>query len=196
MYPVIDEFGGIFSRMRPREKFVRAFAMLLAAGLASSCSPSPHDLIARGDQESLASLLESRPDAVNDRNRLDKTALHYAVSYKREEALDLLVRHGADLHARDVTGMTPLHVAAMLGRRDEALWLLEHGADPEIRDDFGDTPMHTAALFGAGGVIQVLHRSGASLQTKNNDGLRPLALAAKHKQERVVKFLQSLLGAA
>lgn len=161
--------------------------MLLVLAL-SGCAPSPHDLIGRGDLHALETLLQTMPDAVQSRNDLGKTPLFYAVRYERRDAAELLLKYGADINAQDNTGMTPLHTAT-LGRRETAQWLLAHGADPAIRDRFGDTPAHTAAIFGSG-VITVLAQHGAPLDTPNLAGLTPLQLARKHRQEKMVAYLE------
>jgi len=127
----------------------------------AGCYPSPHDLIARNEIDGLRQALLADPDLTEARDRLEKTPLHTAVSYKRMDAIEALLDAGANLDAADVTGMTPLHVAAMLGRREELQRLLDAGGAPTQTDAFGDTPTHTAAVFGAGGSIQVLHRTGA-----------------------------------
>jgi len=170
-------------------------AGLLLCGLAclilAGCGSSLHDTVARGDLALAEEMLAENPALVHDRNELEKTPLHYAVTEARIEALPLLHAHGADLNAADITGMTPLHVAATRGRRDEADWLLEHGADLEPRDHYGDTPLHTAAIFD-GGLITPLVRRGADLAALNNEGLTPLEVAEKYQNEAAAALLRRL----
>ncbi|MBI2421205.1 MAG: ankyrin repeat domain-containing protein [Candidatus Hydrogenedentes bacterium] len=169
---------------------------MLAAVLFSGCGSSIHDDVARNDIERVRAKIAADPAAVGDTNDIGKTALHYAVSYKRMEIMDLLVASGADVNAQDRTGMTPLHVAAMLGRKDEAAWLLVHGADVHRRDVFGDTPMLTAAVFGGGGVVKTLIQHGARLDDVNTDQLDAVALARKYHQEKMAAFLVKLQAAS
>ena len=170
-------------------------ALLALAVLVAGCAPSPHDLIARGKNDELRRALEKdAPTVVAARDRKEKTPLHAAVSCENREAMEMLVKHGADLHAADITGMTPLHVAAMLGRAAEAEWLLDHGARLDALDVFGDTPVHTAAVFGQGGVIQVLAPRGAALDRPNTAGKTPTMLAQDNRRPRVVSLIESLLA--
>lgn len=162
--------------------------------LASGCTPSPHDTIARGDLDALGAMLEARPDRVAERNRLGKEPLQYAVMYRDLEAMEALVGAGANVNAADDTGLTALHVAAMHGWRAGMRWLLEHGADLEQRDVFGDRPSHTAAIHGQGGALSVLHEAGDPLTAKNEDGRTPLDLAQKHRKARAVEHIEKLLG--
>ncbi len=177
---------------------IRSFrpALLALLVLLAGCAPSPHDMIARAQNDKLRLALEKdAAHVVSARDRKEKTPLHAAVSCENRAAMEMLVEHGADINATDITGMTPLHVAAMLGREAEAQWLLDHGARRDERDIFGDTPVHTAAVFGQGGVIQVLVQRGAPLTTANKEGKTPIMLAHDNRRPRVVALIESLLAA-
>ncbi len=180
-----------------RSKDAAAWCFVLAtATLLTGCGASLHDTVGRGDLEAVREILAAHPDWVHARNKLDKTPLHYAVNYKRIEAMGLLLEAGADINAADTTGMTPLHVAAMLGRKGEATWLLERGARPDTKDKFGDTPIHTAAIFGQGHLVKLLLSKGADLSAKNTAGMTPLDLARKNRQERAAKYIEKLQASA
>lgn len=174
---------------------VRGAGMLLAVVLCvicAGCTPSIHDVIARGNMEVVKTLLDKDPSLIKALDGKKKTPLHSAVTYKQIEAMQLLLEKGADINARDITGMTPLHVAAMLGRRDEAAWLLEHGADPAIMDDYGDMPIHTAAIFGHGQIIGLFVREGMAPDISNRDGQTAEDIAREYRQERVASYLEHL----
>lgn len=166
--------------------------LLLGVLLSSGCSPSIHDLVARGRLEEAASMLRANPSLAHALDRKLKTPLHKAVTYKQIKAMELLLSYGADINSRDITGMTPLHVAAMLGRRTEAEWLLKHGADPTVRDDFGDTALHTAAVFGNGQIIALLVAAGVSIDVPNGEGDNAHTLALRYRQERVARYVEHL----
>ena len=57
----------------------------------------------------------------------------------------ILLRHGAPVNARDVTGATPLHFAARNGWGEAVFALLEGGADAALRDEAGALPADAAA---------------------------------------------------
>ena len=169
--------------------------LLLCATVSffSGCAPSIHDAIARGDLACVEAMLESSPDLVRALDGKKKTALHAAVTYRKIDALPLLLEHGADISATDATGMTPLHVAGMLGRREEAKWLLAHGANPLLEDVYGDTPLHTAVIFGHGQIIKLLAENGISPDRPNGNNETPLAIAKKYRQEKVERYLIYLM---
>ncbi|PVU90679.1 hypothetical protein BB561_004773 [Smittium simulii] len=64
-----------------------------------------------------------------------RTALHVACSVGNLEAVELLLKLGADPNAIDIRGNTPLTLAAMSGYTEIVLLLLQHGADPKSGSD-------------------------------------------------------------
>ena len=73
------------------------------------------------------------------------TLLHFAAENGNEALVRLLIRHGANVDARDNRGATPLMLACdsgYLGRTKNSsvvLLLLDSGADPNARDSDGKT---------------------------------------------------------
>ena len=167
-----------------------------AAGLVllalAGCSPSTHDLSARGQLGLLHERMQRAPETAHNRDDWGKTPLHHAVSFRELAAADLLVRAGAEIDAADETGMTPLHTAAMLGRTRLAAWLLRQGANVAQRDQFGNTPAHTAALFGQGGMFPVLRDHGADLTAQNDVAATPRDLALREGHQRAADYLAHL----
>ena len=56
-----------------------------------------------------------------------------------------LIDHGADVAARDETGLTSLHLAAFSGSFDIVRLLIDHGADVTAQDGCSVTPLHYAS---------------------------------------------------
>jgi len=71
-----------------------------------------------GDRDLVRALVEEHPDALDRRmSRFEHgmTPLHFALSRKRYDLLDLLIELGADLEAEDDSGQTALAVAMLRG---------------------------------------------------------------------------------
>ncbi|CAE8590941.1 unnamed protein product [Polarella glacialis] len=86
-----------------------------------------------------------------------RTSLHCAALRSQFECCEILIRHGASVHARDAHGATVLHMAALeplclVGNQDPNVkmttmrMLLEAKADPPIRNDAGHTAAELLAL--------------------------------------------------
>lgn len=178
-----------------RNWFGLCLAVLMASVLLASCGASLHDTVATGDLDRVRELLARNPKALESRDKMQKTAVYFAITYDRAEVLKLLIEEGADVNVRDKTGLTPLHVATFLSRPACADVLIKAGAEIGAMDDFGDTPLHSGAIHGMTGMIGFLVRRGADLDARNALDETPLDLAVKYQQDRAVETLRKLLEA-
>jgi ankyrin repeat protein len=166
----------------------------------------------------------------NDRGHLDgspdafviaigATALHSAAKASDDEAVRLLLDHGADVTLPNVFGITPMLAAAGVGHRyavlretpirgayktgEDALAtievLLEAGADP---DDVGigtnriggQTAAHGAAAEGWSEVIAFLDALGIDIDAPSEDGSTPRDLALAAGRHETVALIDELLA--
>ena len=84
-----------------------------------------------GDLDLIRALVEQNPEALDRRlSRFEhgQTPLHFAMSRKRYDMLDLLIELGADLEAEDMNGQTALAVAMLRGDREAMSRLHAAGA--------------------------------------------------------------------
>jgi ankyrin repeat protein len=96
---------------------------------------------------------------VNSLNAQGATALHDAALAGQRAAAEALLKHGANIDARDSeSGATPLHQAASWGRRGVVELLLARHADPSIKDKNGHTALDLAVANGQAEVAEVLKR--------------------------------------
>ncbi|ETV93861.1 hypothetical protein H310_12211 [Aphanomyces invadans] len=71
----------------------------------------------------------------------------WAVKANQVAALDLLLRHGANVNVCDSSGNTALHKAAYLGYGKCVSLLLRHGAAVTSLNKMQQTPLDLATLF-------------------------------------------------
>ena len=107
--------------------------------------------------------------------------------------VELLLKSGADIHAKDYYGLTPLHWAAELGYTEVVALLLKHGANINARNNFGVTPLHRAANHGQTKVLELLLQHGADTEGKTCYSYFKIGTllhwAAWHRKAAVVELL-------
>lgn len=94
------------------------------------------------------------------------------------EMVEVLVRGGADVNLRNVTGETPLSAAARDGDVARVKILLDLGADIDPGDLAGRTPLAHALMAGRTAVAVALLDAGADPNRPGIDGRTPLHNAA------------------
>ena len=97
-----------------------------------------------------ANILANDPTQAQMRFGTGLTLLHDSarVGDTRRDAIDLLIKHGADVNAVTNWDATPLHLAAFHGHVHAASRLLDNGANPQLKDDYGLTPLAMAQTKG------------------------------------------------
>jgi uncharacterized protein len=87
-------------------------------------------------------LLEKKANPnVPSNNPYKVTPLHSACAISQYEIIELLIRHGADVNAKQMQGVTPLHSAAHNGQTKIIKLLIENGADVNSKMENGQTPL-------------------------------------------------------
>jgi hypothetical protein len=87
----------------------------------------------------LASGAIATAEAISHPTAAGQTLLHLASFMKLATLVQFLVKHDADIDARDRNGFTPLHFAALVGSEECARILVHAGADREIVNSLGKT---------------------------------------------------------
>uniref|UniRef100_A0ABD2XE71 Uncharacterized protein n=1 Tax=Trichogramma kaykai TaxID=54128 RepID=A0ABD2XE71_9HYME len=121
---------------------------------------------------------------INARDKLDQTALHYAMLRRDETVVELLLRTGADPNLADNEGLTPLHlIVKTCWNSDKLLKLFFEIIDEtqqtlqvDARDKLGQTALHYALLRRDKTVVELLLRNGADPNSADDEGSTPLHL--------------------
>lgn len=93
------------------------------------------------------------------------------------EVLGLLLRRGADVHARSYSGSQAIHVACRQGNSRSLMLLLENGADVHVSTIDGQQAIHEACRYKHAEVVDLLLAHGADVHALTIDGRRPIHLA-------------------
>ncbi len=142
------------------------------------------------------------------------TALHAAAKASDDEAVTLLLEHGANVDAANVFGITPFMAAAGVGRvygifkeypvigryktAEQAVAtmkiLLAAGANADERSKAGLTAAHGAAQAGWPAVLRYLDEIGADLVARNLAKQTPRDLAVEAEKKETVAVIDELLA--
>jgi ankyrin repeat protein len=135
----------------------------------SPTAPPPPNVmfekVREGDHATLAETLRADPHAIEWRDSLGYTLLHWAAAVDDDGAVRILLDAGADPNARDQRGRTPLHLAAMsqLKRGDVMIkTLIARGACVDAADCGGVTPLQFARGIDRTDLAQALLAAGAT----------------------------------
>ena len=83
---------------------------------------------------------------VNAQNKKGDSLLHYAIGYRCQGALKLLLHRHATIDTIDQHGKTPLHLAIGEGHLVAIETLVNRGASVDIRDHYGLSALHMALM--------------------------------------------------
>lgn len=157
-------------------KFYSLPGMLLICFFAAACAPLNDDIKQRNMNQLQLDLAKGNSPNATDFNH--RTALWMAAYYDNYEAVQLLLRAGADPNIVDSGHHdTPLMFAAGNGNVDIVKALLDAKADPNIQNNKGQTALHYAAMNSRYEVARILVSHGASLRLQNSKGQVPEDLA-------------------
>lgn len=99
---------------------------------------------------------------------LHKTALHAAAAHGNIAMLDLLLKYGSSVNARDASGTTALYQAVSYAQIAAVKKLLLHKADPNICPCLaGTAPLHLAVLYENLPILETLITAGASINQRS-----------------------------
>jgi ankyrin repeat protein len=154
------------------------------------------DAVGAGDITRVEAVL----DSIGARDQIDRrsmdwdaqTALHRAASVGYDRIVQILLKRGASVNARDNGGSTPLHMACMNRHLAVVEMLLEKGSAVNGRDTEGQTPLIIASANGSMPLVDLLMKHGAKLSMLDSSGYSALHSAcANGHLELTRKFLDS-----
>lgn len=121
------------------------------------------------------------------------TPLHFAAKYGHLDAVEYLLRSGADLESRDEEGLTAIqHAVGAAKFRDLLQLLISAGANLNTRDNEGKTPLMRAAFNWRSEVVKYLiaqTKNGLDLHARDISGHTALHLAIDSREAKAAKRL-------
>ncbi|XP_051778454.1 ankyrin repeat domain-containing protein 35-like [Erpetoichthys calabaricus] len=143
----------------------------------------------KGDVNKVSAVLSRRTIKPTKLDEQGRSSFHMAAMRGAAECLELMLTHGADLHARDDNGCSALHLAAKYGQPDCIKALIQHGIPVDLTDNTGRTALHYTAQSGCVPSSSLLCSNGAPVNKPDRDGLTALMIAAQENQQSVCEEL-------
>ena len=124
-----------------------------------------------------------------------QTPLHAAAGGSNDcpELCEILLKHRAEINARDVDGNRPLHMACKRGHARTVELMMSHGADTSAENKYRQTPLHIAAdgWNDCPEICEILLKHHSEINARDVDGNRPLHMACKRGHARTVELMMS-----
>ncbi|ELK03281.1 Coiled-coil domain-containing protein 144A [Pteropus alecto] len=148
-----------------------------------------HRAASVGDAQEMEEILLKSLRHLNDRDKMNRTALHLACANGHPKVVALLADSKCQLNLCDNENKTALIKAVQCQEEECATILLEHGADPNIMDIYGNTALHYAVAGHDMDMAAKLLSYKANIEARNKDELTPLLLAITENKQQMVEFL-------
>ncbi|KAF7479288.1 Hypothetical predicted protein [Marmota monax] len=148
-----------------------------------------HKAASMGNVAKVQHLLILGENGVNDKDKKNRTALHFACAYGHPEVVTLLVERKCNIDICDSDGSTALIKAVQCQEEECATILLEHGADPNVKDSSGNTALHYAVYIENTSIAVKLLLHNANTEAQNKDGHTPLLLALRENKQQMAEVL-------
>jgi len=119
------------------------------------------------------------------------TALHYAVLAAFDQAVLLLISHGACPDVRHLNGSTALLIATIRADSAAVATLITLGGDPNIPDNDNHTPMMVAARMGYVEILRILLEAGADQGAQDRHRHTALWYSVKYDRRAAATILRA-----
>lgn len=157
---------------------------------------SIHAAARDGDAPRLVRLMNSgigvdtRLRANDSRELIDGTTpLMWAAAHGEVDALDVLVRNGADCNAVDARGWRPLMWAAHYDQVGTLERLIALGADIDAQNPLGETALIIACKDNSPRSAEALIRAGAALEKASREGTALVHVSPYHRRLPILHML-------
>ena len=119
-----------------------------------------------------------------------KTPLYKAVESNRKTIVELLLKNGADIEARNGCFKETALIKAVEQENEEIVgMLIENGANTEVRVNYNNsTPLHLAAEKNFVSIVKILLKNGANIEAEDSKSQTPIYKAIFENNDDIVKI--------
>lgn len=142
-----------------------------------------HAAVLNNDLTLIDDMIRARPEQLQIENGNGFTPLEQAVWLGSSEAVERLVRSGANVNVRDGYGQTPLHIACNIGDQEKVALLIDHGADVNASKADGYLPIHYAIIANRRDIVRFLKSKGAQFDPNEPISKEAMKIAQDWKDD-------------
>lgn len=151
-----------------------------------------NDLFNKADSGKIYLLTELDPTlAKMHTGSSGETYLHKSASAGYKNVAESLIKNGANVNARDKSGLTPLMSACKNGQHEMVEYLLSKGAELDFVEERGKTALHFAVISGNEDIVSLLISKGARPSMMDAEGKYALEYAKENDKE-IINILSPL----
>jgi ankyrin repeat protein len=123
-------------------------------------------------------LLTFGSEVNNKSKESTETPLHFAAKNGDIQIVDMLLKRGARINAKNYDGHTPLHIAITHNKMEITELLVNQGAAVNATNNDGITPLHQALETCSEDIINLLLSRVANVNARDGDGRTYIHIAA------------------
>ena len=167
----------------------KAVGFFLLAGMDANTEDALALAALMGHTEIITNLLAHGASVDGESAKRGRTPL---MATTNTAIAEILLRHGANVNAKDKHAMTPLMNGVAQRNQDKVRLLIEHGANVNDSNDLGGTALMTAAVLGQFEILQLLLASGARINQQDNNGRTALMYACGNTTDNALSCVEFL----
>ncbi|XP_058819773.1 uncharacterized protein LOC131682369 [Topomyia yanbarensis] len=126
---------------------------------------------------------------INYKDEFYQTAFHMCVERDEYETGQELIRAGADINARNRSGMTPLHLAVVKGNVRFVQLLLDNRCQVDALNYHGETALIKSVVCNNLDIVKILLNNGASVERLRNSEPSVLLYLVQENYEDILDYL-------
>lgn len=146
-------------------------------------------LASAGNHMQCVELLDTYGLAIDEKNKLEETALSIALKFEYYDICTFLVSRLADINVVGKNGNTPLLRTAFDGHEKTATFLLQNGGDVNWKNMNGETALMVASRHGYGNLVKLFLDSGADVDAVDDSKRNALMMVCMVGKYDIIDLL-------
>ena len=127
---------------------------------------------------------------INGVHKTGHTPLMFAVKSNRKQAVNFLIKFGADINVKGINGCSAIHLAVNSFTVEILKILIAAGANIDAKNNDGNTALHDAVQKKYIDIVKILIDAGANIEITNNQGKTAFNLAQENYTQEIIEIFK------